>query len=233
MNILIVDDVKNFREIGKSILKTIDCEIMEACNGEEALQMISAERPDLILMDLFMPGMNGDKCCRTIKSDPSLKDIPLLMVSSADSVDDQGRCYAAGCDDYITKPVEKNMLLDKVRSFLDIGVRSHLRVPVDLQVALQTGGVFGRGRVKNISEAGVFIKTSANFSAGTDMKLKISLFLGQDPLEVEGEVVRIEEDVATDSDNVFNGLGIRFKTIPFRAKKNIGEFVNFSCQYPS
>lgn len=234
MNILIVDDVKFFREIEKSILRRTNCEVLEACNGEEALAIISAEPPDLILMDLLMPGMNGDECCRIIKSDPSLKHIPVLMVSSADSIDDQGRCYAAGCDDYITKPVDKNILLDKIRSFLDIIVRSHIRVPVDLEVALQAGAVSNRGRVKNISEAGIFVETLANLSAGTNTKMKFSLFMDQLPLEVEGEVVRIEEDSdIIHPDEIFNGIGIKFNSIPFRARQYISEFVNHSSTSPN
>lgn len=231
MKILIVDDVKFFREIEKSILRRTNCEIWEACNGKEALAVISAEPPDLILMDLLMPEMNGYECCRAIKSDPSLKHIPVIMVSSSDSIDDQGRCYAAGCDDYITKPVDKKLLLDKVRAFLDVIIRAQIRVPVNLEVALQTDGVSYKGRIKNISEAGLFVEILSKLSAGTAMKMKFTLPLDEVPFELEGEVVRIEEDITPHPDEIFNGVGIKFKNIPFRARQYIGEYVNFSLMY--
>ncbi len=118
--ILLVDDVKFFLELQKSFLKRTNCEILTASNGTEGVELAKKERPDLILMDLYMPEMNGDEACKAIKSDPELKDIPLIMVTKAGEDDEKGRCLLAGCDEFVTKPINRVTLLDKVRNFVKL-----------------------------------------------------------------------------------------------------------------
>ena len=106
-SILLVDDVQMFIEIYKEFLQYSKVEIMIARDGIEALDVIKAKKPDLIFMDLQMPRMDGAACCRIIKTDAMLMDIPVIMISSSSKDEDRQICFSAGCDYFITKPVSR------------------------------------------------------------------------------------------------------------------------------
>ncbi|MDH3975640.1 MAG: response regulator, partial [Deltaproteobacteria bacterium] len=115
--ILIVDDSSFFIEIEKAFLQRTDCIILSAHNGQEALEVAQKEKPDLVLLDLYMKEMKGDECCRLIKEDEAIAHIPVIMVTSASHLGDRSRAVAAGCDDYLAKPVSKADLLRKVKKY--------------------------------------------------------------------------------------------------------------------
>ena len=76
--------------------------------------MIMSNPPDMVIMDLFMPEMNGDECCRVIKSEPAWKDIPVLIITAVDDLEHTERCLSAGCNDIIKKPFTKDLLVEKM-----------------------------------------------------------------------------------------------------------------------
>ncbi|HMF21938.1 MAG TPA: response regulator [Pseudolabrys sp.] len=116
--ILVVEDQEDNRQILRDLLGHSGYELREAENGEEALAIIAKQRPDLILMDIQLPIMDGYEVTRRIKNDPSLKNIPIIVVTSYALSGDEGKARAAGCDAYITKPFSPRVLLAKVREFL-------------------------------------------------------------------------------------------------------------------
>ena len=116
--ILVVEDQEDNRQILRDLLGHSGYELMEAENGEEALAAVAKQRPDLILMDIQLPIMDGYEVTRRIKNDPSLKSIPIIVVTSYALSGDEGKAQAAGCDAYITKPFSPRVLLAKVREFL-------------------------------------------------------------------------------------------------------------------
>jgi CheY-like chemotaxis protein len=116
--ILIVDDTETMRLTQQMMLKDEDCEIEMATNGLDALEKIKANRPDLVLMDIMMPEMDGIECCRRIKGSPELSDIKVVMVTTRSEYARVKEAFAAGCDDYINKPVDKQELLTKVNDLL-------------------------------------------------------------------------------------------------------------------
>src|SRR5689334_6862148 len=111
--ILLVDDVNLIIQLEKSYLRYLPVNILVARNGQEALEMIGQQRPDLIYMDLNMPVMDGPTCCAAIKADPELSSIPIVMVTTAGREEDEARCRQAGCDDYLTKPIDRQVFLEK------------------------------------------------------------------------------------------------------------------------
>ncbi|MBE9504553.1 MAG: response regulator, partial [Proteobacteria bacterium] len=125
--ILLVDDVPLSVDMQKSALSRAECEIFTAHSGKDAMEIVYRESPDLIVLDYFMPEMSGDVCCRKIKSDDSLKDTPVIMLTmeGTDADQDKAKCYAAGCDDFLTKPFKANDFLKKVEKYLDITVREY------------------------------------------------------------------------------------------------------------
>jgi len=93
-------------------------EIAEAENGEEALAAITKQRPDLILMDIQLPIMDGYAATRRIKTDPALKSIPVIAVTSYALSGEEKKAREAGCDDYVPKPYSPRQLLAKIRQYL-------------------------------------------------------------------------------------------------------------------
>jgi two-component system cell cycle response regulator DivK len=116
--ILVVEDQEDNRQILRDLLASADFEMDEAENGQEALEVLAKQRPDLILMDIQLPIMDGYECTRRIKADPNLKDIPIIVVTSYALSGDEGKARAAGCDAYVTKPYSPRQLLAKIREFL-------------------------------------------------------------------------------------------------------------------
>ncbi len=115
--ILIVDDTDWNRDLLVQLLED-DYDIVQAVNGEEGVKQAEAERPDLVLMDLGMPVMDGWEATRKIKASGDLKHIPVIAVTSHAMVGDEIQARQAGCDDYIPKPIDENELLIKIRRFL-------------------------------------------------------------------------------------------------------------------
>jgi two-component system, cell cycle response regulator DivK len=113
--ILVVEDQEDNRQIMRDMLAGTDYEITEAENGEEALAAIAKQRPDLILMDIQLPIMDGYTATRRIKDDPALRAIPIIAVTSY--VEDE-KARAAGCDEYVPEPYSPRQLLAKIRQYL-------------------------------------------------------------------------------------------------------------------
>jgi two-component system cell cycle response regulator DivK len=116
--ILVVEDQEDNRQILRDLLGNAGYELTEAENGLEALSAVAAQRPDLILMDIQLPVMDGYEATRRIKADPATKEIPVIVVTSYALSGDEGKARAAGCDAYVTKPYSPRQLLAKVREFL-------------------------------------------------------------------------------------------------------------------
>jgi two-component system cell cycle response regulator DivK len=105
-------------QILRDLLVSADYEMMEAVNGEEALAAVAKRRPDLILMDIQLPVMDGYEATRRIKADPALRSIPIVAVTSYALSGDEEKARAAGCDDFVPKPYSPRQLLAKVRQYL-------------------------------------------------------------------------------------------------------------------
>ena len=116
--ILVVEDQPDSRQIIRDMVAGTDYEITEAENGEEALAAIAKQRPDLILMDIQLPIMDGYTAARLIKTDPALRSIPIIAVTSYALAVEEKKARAAGCDDYVTKPFSPRQLLAKIRQYM-------------------------------------------------------------------------------------------------------------------
>ncbi|MCX5868248.1 MAG: response regulator [Proteobacteria bacterium] len=118
--ILIVDDADMVLKLEEILLKRTGCEVIKARNGIEALKRVQEERPRVVLLDIIMPEMNGDVVCKFIKSNPALKDISVIIVTSRGDEETRDRCARSGCDSYFTKPIEHQKLLEAVQGYLSV-----------------------------------------------------------------------------------------------------------------
>jgi two-component system, cell cycle response regulator DivK len=116
--ILLVEDQEDNRRIVRDLLTTTNYEVVEAENGQEALAAVVRQRPDLILMDIQLPVMDGYEATRRLKADPRLCSIPIIAVTSYALGGDEEKARAAGCDDFVPKPYSPRQLLAKIRQFL-------------------------------------------------------------------------------------------------------------------
>jgi len=117
--ILVVEDNQDNRELVVKVLKINGYKVIEAVDGEEALKKTKAENPDLILMDLFIPKIDGYEVTRRLKSDRDLKHIPVIALTAHAMKGDMEVALAAGCDGYMPKPIDVRKLPKQIKHFLN------------------------------------------------------------------------------------------------------------------
>jgi len=116
--ILIIDDNPMNLKLEKLLLEVENYQVRTAYNAEEALKTLETYRPRLILMDFQLPGMDGLELTRKVKADPQNEDVIILMVTSYDQKGDEEKAKAAGCEGYISKPIDTQLLPVLVGSYL-------------------------------------------------------------------------------------------------------------------
>lgn len=117
-NVLIVDDTPANLDVLSSMLESSGCVVRPAISGEVALKAVRVHLPDLILLDIMMPGMDGFEVCRRLKADPELRDIPVIFISALDEVFDKVTAFEVGGVDYISKPFQVAEVLSRVQTHL-------------------------------------------------------------------------------------------------------------------
>ncbi|HEX4943888.1 MAG TPA: response regulator [Usitatibacteraceae bacterium] len=118
--ILVVDDVPNNVKLLADLLAVRGYEVLTACDGDEALERVKDSRPDLVLLDVMMPRMNGYDTCRAIRADPATGILPIVMVTALDPAGERIKGIEAGADDFLTKPINVQELLARVKSLLRV-----------------------------------------------------------------------------------------------------------------
>jgi len=117
--VLIVDDNRASRDLIRAILKPVRFNIIEASHGQQALDLIQQERPDLVLLDVEMPGLDGLTVVKRIRENTSLAGLPVVAVTACAMESDRERCMAAGFTAYLTKPVRAALLRQQVQQLLE------------------------------------------------------------------------------------------------------------------
>lgn len=201
--ILLVDDVDLFLELERSYLEGCGYDLVTASSGEETLKRLDKVAPDLLLIDFYMPGMDGDEVCRLIRQDTRWKNLPILIVTAAGKPEEVKQCLQAGCDDYITKPVNKQELCNKVKRLLgEVTRRQDERVSVKLPVQLREGGRLHVGSAHDLSVSGVLLKSTVPLEENDAIEIRFEL-TEEKPLVLFGKIKRVAEKKAA-------GCGVYF-----------------------
>jgi twitching motility two-component system response regulator PilG len=116
--ILVVEDEESLLKLESILLTSKGYEVRGVPNGQAALDAIAEERPDLVLLDIMLPEIDGFEVCRRIKSDPATRDIPVVMLTAKKTRDDMARGEKVGADWYITKPFKSAMVIETIQRFL-------------------------------------------------------------------------------------------------------------------
>ena len=117
--VLSIEDQEDNRRIVRDLLTSVGYEVIEAVSGDEGVTMAEKSRPDLILMDIQLPGLDGYEATRRIKANPELRRTPIIVVTSYALSGDEDKARDAGCDAYIAKPFDALQLLAMVRQYLE------------------------------------------------------------------------------------------------------------------
>lgn len=222
--ILIVDDVKLLREIHKEYLSASHVEVLTAGDGEEALEITRRERPDLIIMDRYMPKMDGLACCIAIKADPAIAHIPVIMATNASQKDDEAEYAHSGACDFLFKPIESKVFLDTIKKYLPEIDRRAARVRETLDLEIVTDASRYDAITKDISEKGAFAVSDLNVAVNDELSFSFLLPGREVPFEVQGRVVWLRKGDGA------SGFGIEFikvtgKGLPLLRSGELKEFI--------
>jgi len=227
--ILLVDDTKLFLELEKNFLKLSPVHVLTASSGEEALEIARTEHPDLIFMDITMPGMGGIACCATLKADTLLNAIPVIMVSSCGKEEDLEACRRAGCNDFLTKPIDRKLFLDKARSFLDSIDRRDVRVTCEAPVTFSVDGVSRSGVSFDLSNGGIYVSEAMPVAEKSVVSLKLTLpDASATSINAQGVVAWENGPDKRRKMTLPPGFGVEFTAITEADNKAIKSFVDRS-----
>lgn len=219
--ILLVDDMRNFLDLEISFLRRADCKVITAKDGLEAIKNAKAEKPDVILLDIEMPRLNGIEACRILKHDPETKSIPVVMVTTHEKRDE---CFRAGCTDYLRKPIDEDLFLKTVKKHVPgLKDRGEPRVRKSLLVEYTAGGKKVQAFLRDLSGTGAFVVTGDLLALKTRFPFELELppEQGSKRLKIEAEVVRHEKD--EEFGRRVSGMGLQFLKLDAKAKKAIAQ----------
>jgi two-component system, cell cycle response regulator DivK len=223
--VLMVDDAGLFKMLEASFLRRLGCEIQRAQDGSDIIRKATDAAPSVILLDSQRPNLDGPGCVRALKADPSLRTIPVLVVSRGDDVK---ACCEAGADVTLARPLEPGALEQALSSLGRLAHREGRRRSARGWVQVTRVSDSRRGRLKDISRSGLFLALSEPLP--TDERIGVSLRLagpeGWRQVRAQGVVVR---KVMQDPDShLIPGVGVRFIQIDPRDERHIEIYANGS-----
>lgn len=216
--ILLVDDTRHFLDLEMTFLQRAECRLLTASTGLEAIRIAKNERPDLILLDIEMPEMNGLQACRILKADPTTQRIPIIVLTSMKMEDEARR---SGADHFLRKPIEEPRFLAEVRRFVPIKERLEGRTALSTPVTIWRDGEPTAGRITNLSRTGLFIASETVQPVGARLEVSFRL-----PHDYSGREITVEVLVARQAKgDEPRGFGVRFFQVPTGTRGLLEEFL--------
>lgn len=201
--VLLVDDVELFLELEKSYLEECGYDLVTATSGEETLRRIDELAPDIVLLDFYMPGMNGDDVCKTLKKSERWQNLPVIMVTAAGQMEEIQQCLESGCDDYVTKPVDKQELQEKIKRLLGmVDHQTSERINLSIPVTIQADGRAYQAQTRDISLTGTYLQSDARVTENCPVDLRLSF--------PDGETLRLLGKVKRNNPETGDGFGVYF-----------------------
>lgn len=225
--LLLVSDGDLFEEVENSFLSRDEYELLFARTGVSAYEIAAEERPDLIFMDVDLPELNGDECCRRLKAHLELRDIPLILVASNDREGELQRCERAGCDDILLKPLNYHLFMEVGRKHLHVSQRNAPRVPLRLRVHCGIGDEERelRDYCINVSTGGLFIETLDPPPVATPLRLEFFLPGQSRPIRCRGRVAWLNAKDGQQNPRLPKGMGVQFVDISLEDMCLIRSFI--------
>ncbi len=229
--ILLVDDVEVFLDLERRLLERAGYEVDAASSGFQALEKAREFRPHVILLDLYMPEMDGAECCTLIKNDDELKDIRVIIITAKPSEEDRLRCAQAGCDGFLSKIVCHEDLLEEIQKLLDAKAQMPSRHPISIEVSYapvegperRGRGLKQQGFTRNMSPDGMFILSLNPMAIGTILELEFELPGLKRNFHLRGEVFL--DTNAMNQEDLAPGFDLRFMNIDKDTSELIGNYL--------
>ena len=225
--ILLVDDTKLFLRLEQEYLKQSSVAVYTASNGREALETARKIVPDLIYMDLNMPEMNGIECCAAIKADPVLCRIPVILVTTMGTDDSIDQCRRAGCDGFLTKPIDRKAFLDLGRSFLPNINRRERRAVCRLKALFRVNnGEFRNCTCLDLNSRGAYIACEGPITLEDRVDVNVMVSGNSDDLvEAWGRVAWVNTGSSRVKQQLAEGFGVEFLAITDESEGLIKQFM--------
>lgn len=222
--ILLLDGVRLFLQLEQTLLQRNDYQLFAATSGAEALDIISRERLDLVLLDYVLPDMTGDEVVRRIRKDEKNADVGVLIVTARGLREHVDKCLEAGCSDFLYKPVTRAVLCSKVQEMLRVPARRHVRTLVRLQVNARNRDRFFFGNSVNLSAGGMLLETPLDLGLGEPMNLRFFLPGDDEPIACEARVTRCKD--APTATEGHRSYGLVFESLGEGDRERIDHFVD-------
>jgi uncharacterized protein (TIGR02266 family) len=212
--IVAVDDSMVFLMYISILLKRMGFEVVPVESGAEALKIVRLVEPDLIMLDVIMPGVDGIKVLTQVKGDQQVAGIPVIMMSALVEEETVETCRGLGAAGYLKKPIQIELLHEVLQDciFSPIGwTRKHVRAAVNTKVTVTVNGTTRTLHAETISAGGIYVRTNKPFPAGTDLELTVPLE-GDRTLTLAGTVVYIK-GLYGDVFKVPPGMAVEFREL--------------------
>jgi uncharacterized protein (TIGR02266 family) len=231
--ILLVDDTELFLQLERTFLQRSNINILTASNGKQALDLARKHFPDVVFLDLNMPIMDGEECCRAMKNDPDLKGIPIVMVTTDGRPQDQERCRDAGCDEILLKPINRTEFVATAQKLLQLPVREErFKATIQIQYGQKADKILNDFSI-DISSGGLFIKTDTLLDV--DEMLQVGFVLPSPVREVNcsAQVVWVNQHLNPKKSALPSGFGIRFIDLSLDDLHAIRNYIQNNQKEPS
>jgi CheY-like chemotaxis protein len=229
LKILLVDDVDFFRDVMCDYFKRTPASIITAKGGEEAIKLAMSEWPDLIYMDVAMPGMSGIEACQKIKNHPTLKKIPVLLVFTPDRDATIKDVESSGCDGYLAKPFGREEFLNLGHRHLFNIERRERRVPCQMTVQFSINNKEYQARGVDISMHGLYVEFREEIPPNSRVKASFLLpTISAQKIEVSGRIAWVNQGFPRQNMSLAQGFGIEFQSIDMGSVDIIRAFLEKS-----
>lgn len=224
--VLLVDDVEFITDVMTSYLKRSPVETVTASNGQQAIDQALLHWPDLIIMDVSMPEMGGEEACRKIKSNPKLKDVPLLLIYDPERDPTAEELKKSGCDDVIAKPLARENFLTITHRHLFHLDRIERRAPCQMTVNFTIDGETRQARGVDISRNGLYVEFREEIKEKTNIDVNFLLVtVSVKPVVAKGRIVWINQGHPRPNLSIVQGFGIEFQIVSEESRAIIDRYM--------
>jgi uncharacterized protein (TIGR02266 family) len=209
--IVLTDDVELFLMMENTFFNREEFELISVRGGQELLKIARASGPVLIFMDMQMPDMSGDECCRIVKDDETSRHIPVIIVSPTEGEEVLERCRFAGCDDIVIKPINRQDFMCTSRKYLNITERAGKRFTIRMEVSFgDLSGTIYRDYSIDLNAGGMFLATDHLYQTGTMLHMDFILPGLGTQIRCPAEVAWVNGPEVRKKPQLPNGMGVRF-----------------------
>ncbi len=224
--IVLADDVELFLMLEKTFFNREEFELITARNGGEALKAIRGTKPDLVFLNFCMPDMSGDECCRIVKQNGMYQHIPIVMVTMSGLEEDLAKCRSAGCDDIVSKPINRHDFMATAQRFLQIVERGTQRINTRLYVhfCAQSHDLLSDYSI-DLSTGGLFLATEHFFAPDTLLNIEFILSSSKTVIRCNARVAWVNDPQHREKLALPTGMGVRFIDLTLADMDAIREYI--------